>query len=66
VVWKQGPDRTLIPVEIRTGLTDHTVTEVAEVVRGELKAGDELIIGSTSLASSLPAPGIGAGRTRRR
>ena len=29
VVWKLRPDKTLEPVRIRTGITDHTVTEVA-------------------------------------
>ena len=33
VVWKLRPDKTLEPVRIRTGITDHTVTEVAQVLK---------------------------------
>src|SRR5258708_3391281 len=41
LLWKLRPDSTLEPVRIRTGITDHTVTEVAEILKGELKEGDE-------------------------
>ena len=37
VIWKLHPDKSLEPVRIRTGITDHTVTEVAQVLRGSLK-----------------------------
>ena len=46
VVWKLRPDKTIEPVRIRTGITDHTVTEVTKVVNGELKEGDELVTGA--------------------
>ncbi len=45
VVWKLRPDKTLEPVRIRTGITDHTVTEVAQVLKGQLNEGDELVTG---------------------
>jgi HlyD family secretion protein len=47
-------------VEVRTGVTDGSVTEL---VSGELKEGDRLIIGSTApVASPVPAgPGPGGG-----
>src|SRR5207244_3493935 len=48
VVWKLRPDKTLEPVRIRTGITDHTVTEVAQVLNGELNAQDELVTAATS------------------
>ncbi|MFB3915552.1 MAG: efflux RND transporter periplasmic adaptor subunit [Terriglobales bacterium] len=68
-VWKLHADKTLEPVRIRTGLTDHTVTEVTQVIKGDLKEGDELVIGSASLvAPSGPgaAPGMGGPRGPRR
>jgi HlyD family secretion protein len=63
VVWKMHPDQTIEPVKIRTGITDHTVTEVAEVVKGELKQGEELVTGSMT-ASKTSAPGMGAAQRR--
>ncbi len=60
IVWTQLPDRTLKPVQVRTGITDHTVTEVVQVVHGELKEGDELIIGAAKSGSRAgAAPGMG-------
>jgi len=47
-VWVTGPDGPK-PVEVRTGLTDGTSTEIAE---GPLKEGDELILG----IGETPAP----------
>jgi HlyD family secretion protein len=61
VLWKLRPDNTLEPVRIRTGITDHTVTEVAEILKGSLKEGDELITGSM-IASKTSGPGLGAPR----
>jgi len=61
VLWKLRPDSTLEPVKIRTGITDHTVTEVAEILKGELKEGDELSTGSM-VARKTSAPGTGAPR----
>jgi HlyD family secretion protein len=61
VLWKLRPDSTLEPVKIRTGITDHTVTEVAEILKGELKEGDELVTGSMA-ARKTSSPGTGAPR----
>lgn len=58
IVWMQLPDRTLKPVQVRTGITDHTYTEVKEVLKGNLKEGDELIIGS-AMARGGARPGMG-------
>jgi HlyD family secretion protein len=63
VLWKLHPDETIEPVKIRTGITDHTVTEVAEVVKGELKPGEELVTGSMT-ANKTSAPGMGAAQRR--
>ncbi len=51
VVWKLRPDKTLEPVRIRTGITDHTVTEVAQVLNGQLNEGDELVTGGMAASS---------------
>jgi len=61
VIWKLHPDKTLEPVRIRTGITDHTTTEVAQVLKGNLNAGDELVTGATATASGARPPGFGGG-----
>jgi HlyD family secretion protein len=58
VLWKLRPDKTLEPVRIRSGITDHTVTEVAELLNGSLKNGDELVTGAV-----LTEPKMGPGTT---
>jgi HlyD family secretion protein len=67
VVWKLRPDKTLEPVRIRTGITDHTVTEVAQVLKGELNQGDELVTGAAAASSPSASrpPGLGGGAPRR-
>jgi HlyD family secretion protein len=65
VVWKLRPDKTLEPVRIRTGITDHTVTEVAQFLNGELQEGDQLVTGSMSTGSAASRPpGMGGGPRR--
>ena len=66
-VWKLRPDKTLEPVRIRTGITDHTVTEVAQVLNGQLNEGDELITGGVAGSSAATrAPGLGGTTPRVR
>ncbi len=57
VLWKLRSDKTLEPVKIRSGITDHTVTEVAELLTGTLEAGDELVTGAV-LAGPKLGPGV--------
>ena len=69
-IWKLHPeDKSLEPVRIRTGITDHTVTAVVQVLKGELKPGDELVVGSAARSSGGNRPpgmgGPGAGGPRR-
>lgn len=45
LIWKLGPDKELIPVRVRTGITDFTNTAVMRVLQGTLKPGDEVITG---------------------
>jgi HlyD family secretion protein len=67
VVWKLRPDKSLEPVRIRIGITDHTVTEVAQVLKGQLNEGDELVTGGMSGTSGTArAPGLGGGPPRTR
>jgi len=42
VVWKLGPDKKLIPVAVRVGITDYSFTELKE---GPASVGDVLITG---------------------
>ena len=62
IVWTQLADKTLKPVQVRTGITDHTVTELVQVVHGELKDGDELIIGAGKSGSRAGTAGPMGGR----
>ena len=72
VVWVLNPAKKLIPVGVRTGVTDYTFTELKE---GKLEAGAELVIGQSSSRSqqaTLPGtqqnrggPGGAGGMMRR-
>jgi len=66
VVWKLRPDKTQEPVKIRTGITDHTLTEVVQVLNGELKEGEELVTGAISKSAGARPPGMGGTTTPRR
>ncbi|HET7440655.1 MAG TPA: efflux RND transporter periplasmic adaptor subunit [Terriglobales bacterium] len=65
VIWKLRPDKTLEPVRIRTGITDHTVTEVAQILSGQLNEGDQLVTGGMASSSASRPPGMGGGAVRR-
>ena len=62
IIWTQLPDKTLKPVQVRTGITDHTVTELVQVLHGDLKEGDELIIGASKSGSRASTGGPMGGR----
>ena len=66
IVWKVNADKSVEPVQIKLGITDHTTTEVAQVVKGSLNPQDQVITGSaaaTKTASATSAaPGMGASR----
>jgi HlyD family secretion protein len=68
VVWKLLADKSLEPVRIKTGITDHTFTELVQELNGGLKAGDDLVTGVAQggrSSSSAPRPG-GPGAPRGR
>ena len=66
VVWKLRPDKTLEPVRVRTGITDHTLTEIVKVLKGELNEGDELVTGAIATASGAGRPPTMGGPPPRR
>jgi HlyD family secretion protein len=59
VVWKLHADKSLEPVAVELGITDHAFTEVARLRKGDLKEGEELVTGSVTARPQSPgAPGI--------
>ena len=65
IVWKLGAKKSLEPVQIKLGITDHTNTEVAQVLKGSLNPGDQVITGaaaSSQKAGATAAPGMGGSR----
>ena len=60
VVWKLHADNSIEPVTVSLGITDHAFTEIAGVVKGDLKADDAVII--ASVVSKSAAPGAPGGR----
>jgi HlyD family secretion protein len=65
VVWKLDADKALEPVQIKLGITDHTTTEVAQVVKGSLNPQEQVITGATvskTASATSAAPGMGAAR----
>ncbi len=65
IVWKLRLDKTLEPVRLRVGITDRTVTELVEVLKGELKEGDMLVTGATRTSAAPRSPMQGGGQQRR-
>jgi HlyD family secretion protein len=66
VVWKLISSSRLQPVRIKTGITDHTNTELVEILNGTLKPGDNLVTGVAQSHASTgpPRPTTGVPRTR--
>jgi HlyD family secretion protein len=67
LIWKLRPDKSLEPVQIKAGITDHTFTEVAQVLKGTLTSNDEVVIGSGNAAvkpQATTAPGLSPTPTR--
>jgi HlyD family secretion protein len=66
VIWKMGANKQLEPVQIKLGITDHTTTEVAQVLKGSLSAGDQVITGlngpQQKAGGSTATPGMGGAR----
>ncbi len=64
VVWKLTANKTIEPVQVRTGITDHTYTAALQVLHGSLEPGDELVTGSAAVKSGGGPPGMGGGPRR--
>jgi HlyD family secretion protein len=66
VVWKLNADKSVEPVQIKLGITDHTTTEVAQVMKGSLGPQDQVVTGSAAAnktaSATAAAPGMGAAR----
>ena len=62
VVWKLLPDSSLEPVRVKTGITDHTFTEMIQPLNGSLNEGDNLVTGlaqgKSSGAPRMSGPGV--------
>ena len=48
IVWKLHPDKTMEPVKVSLGITDHAHTEISAVLNGDLKESDDVIIRSVT------------------
>ncbi len=55
IVWKPLQDGSLEPVQVALGITDHTFTEVTDVLVGTLAPGDDVV--TTSIAAKSLPPG---------
>lgn len=55
VVWKLEPDKSLRPMQVHIGLTDHTYTALTG---GDLQPGDELVTGATTVKQESAGPGL--------
>lgn len=60
VIWKMMPDKKLEPVQVRIGITDHTTTQLVEVLKGQLNEGDLVVTGASRGSAANRMPG-GAG-----
>ena len=61
-LWKLDSNKALEPVQVKLGITDHTFTQVSQVLKGSLNPGDQLVVGSataTQRAGNTGAPGLG-------
>ena len=54
VVWKLRDDNTLEPVKVALGITDHSYTEMAKALNGELKEGESVVIRSVVPKATTP------------
>jgi hypothetical protein len=48
ILWKAIPQKGVVPILVVTGVTDHTSTEIKQVLKGTLDAGDRIAIAEQS------------------
>lgn len=63
VIWTLDAQQNLVPVKVRTGITDFTNTAITQVLQGQLQAGDKVVTGELAKTTS-GLPGA-AGRPGR-
>ena len=56
LVWKLLPDRTIVPVTVVLGITDHAYTQVTAVATGALKSGDDVVTTAVTAKSGAGGP----------
>lgn len=56
VVWRVHAHGPPEPVKIALGITDHSYTELAALIRGQLREGDEIVIGSVGGKTAAGGP----------
>jgi len=59
IVWRLLSDKSLQPVPVHVGLTDHTYTAL---LAGSLQPGEELVTGATTAKSASAGPGLAGPR----
>jgi HlyD family secretion protein len=59
VVWKLLPDKSLEPVQVHVGLTDHTYTALTG---GDIKPDDDLVTGATTAKATPGGPSLAGPR----
>jgi HlyD family secretion protein len=59
IVWKLLPDKSLQPVQVHIGLTDHSFTAMTS---GDIKPGEELVTGATTAKAGPSGPSMGGQR----
>jgi hypothetical protein len=52
-------------VKVKTGITDRTVTEIAQVVQGQLNEGDQVVTGASKAKAPAASSPLGGGTPRR-
>jgi HlyD family secretion protein len=55
IVWKILADKSLQPVQIHVGLTDHAYTALTS---GDIQPGDQLVTGATTVKTGSTGPGL--------
>ena len=64
IIWKLLPDKTIEPIRVKTGITDHTYTELVQELNGSIQTGDDLVTGTAQSRGSSGPPrmgGVGGG-----
>ncbi|MGH9478906.1 MAG: hypothetical protein ACRD1A_06720, partial [Terriglobales bacterium] len=61
IMWTLDQNKQLVPVQVRTGITDFTYTAITRVLKGSLKSGDEVVTGELVKSATSGLPGTQRG-----